>query len=205
MGLMDGKKGFVFGVANDYSLAWQIALKLHEERAALAFNYLPNPKMERRVRLLAEPIGAKLLVPCDVSDDEQIKAVAAKGGVVGCSSFPALVWRGETPPTLDEFVACIDYVVNLVGPDHVAIGTDSEASKGAYPPELRASLRRAYSGTTGTFHQRFPQGLPLVGLEEGLGDWPNITRCLLERGYRPDDVRKIIGGNFFRVMNEVWR
>src|SRR3990172_631336 len=143
-------------------------------------------------------------VPRNITD-EQIKAVAAKGGVVGCSSFPALVWRGETPPTLDEFVACIDYVVNLVGPDHVAIGTDSEASKGAYPPELRASLRRAYSGTTGTFHQRFPQGLPLVGLEEGLGDWPNITRCLLERGYRPDDVRKIIGGNFFRVMSEVWR
>ncbi|MGD8453177.1 MAG: enoyl-ACP reductase [Phycisphaerae bacterium] len=75
MGLMDGKKGFVFGVANDYSLAWQIAQQLHTEGASLAFNHLPNPKMERRVRLLAEPIGAKLIVPCDVSDDEQIKAV----------------------------------------------------------------------------------------------------------------------------------
>jgi enoyl-[acyl-carrier protein] reductase I len=78
MGLMDGKKGFVFGVANDYSLAWHIALKLHQEGAALAFNHLPNPKMERRVRLLAEPIGAKLIVPCDVGDDEQIKAVFAQ-------------------------------------------------------------------------------------------------------------------------------
>lgn len=75
MGLMDGKKGFIFGVANDYSLAWHIAQKLHAEGAALAFNYFPNPKMERRVRLLAEPIGAKLIVPCDVTDDEQIKAV----------------------------------------------------------------------------------------------------------------------------------
>jgi len=75
MGLMDGKKGFVFGVANDHSLAWNIAEKLHKEGAELAFNHLPNPKMERRVRLLAEPIGAKLIVPCDVTDDEQIKAV----------------------------------------------------------------------------------------------------------------------------------
>ncbi len=75
MGLMTGRKGFVFGVANEHSLAWQIAQKLHEEGAGLAFNYLPNPKMERRVRLLAEPIGARLIVPCDVSDDEQIKAV----------------------------------------------------------------------------------------------------------------------------------
>ncbi len=75
MGLMDGKKGFIFGVANEYSLAWHIAERLHAEGAALAFNHLPNPKMERRVRILAEPIGARLILPCDVSDDEQIKAV----------------------------------------------------------------------------------------------------------------------------------
>jgi len=74
MGLMDGKKGFIFGVANDHSLAWHIAERLHQEGAALGFNHLPNPRMENRVRRLAEPIGAKVIVPCDVSDDEQIAA-----------------------------------------------------------------------------------------------------------------------------------
>lgn len=74
MGLMDGKKGFVFGVANDRSLAWYIAERLHREGAQLGFNYVPNPKMERRVRQLAEPIGAKAIVPCDVSSDDQIEA-----------------------------------------------------------------------------------------------------------------------------------
>jgi membrane dipeptidase len=44
----------------------------------------------------------------------------------------------------------------------------------------------------------------MQGLEEGLGDWPKITRRLLERGYAPDDVRKIIGGNSLRVMRQVW-
>ncbi len=73
MGLMDGKKGFVFGVANDRSLAWFIAEQLHQHGAQLAFNHLPNPKMERRVRQLAEPIGARCIVPCDVTDDEQIR------------------------------------------------------------------------------------------------------------------------------------
>ncbi|MDR7420619.1 MAG: dipeptidase [Armatimonadota bacterium] len=144
-------------------------------------------------------------VPRNITD-AQMKAVAAKGGVVGCSSFPALVWRGnDAGPTLDEFIDCIDYAVNLVGVDHVAIGTDSEATLGAYPPELRAGLRRQYPGTTGGFHQRFPQGSPLVGLEQGLGDWPNITRRLLERGYAAADVQKIIGGNLMRVFREVWR
>ncbi|QOJ13529.1 MAG: enoyl-ACP reductase [Planctomycetia bacterium] len=72
--LMSGKKGFVFGVANDHSLAWSIAQELHNHGAQLAFNHLPNPKMERRVRQLAEPIGSKVIVPCDVQDDEQVRS-----------------------------------------------------------------------------------------------------------------------------------
>ncbi len=75
MGLMSGKKGVIFGVANDRSLAWHIAERLHEEGAEMAFTHLPPPKMERRVRLLAEPIAAKVIVPCDVTDDAQIKQV----------------------------------------------------------------------------------------------------------------------------------
>ncbi len=74
MGLMEGKKGLIFGVANDHSLAWHIASQLHEHGAELAFTHLPNPKMERRVRNLAEPIGSKVIVPCDVTSDEQIQA-----------------------------------------------------------------------------------------------------------------------------------
>jgi len=144
-------------------------------------------------------------VPRNITD-EQMKAVAAKGGLVGCSSFPALVWRGgESGPTLDQFIDCIDYAVNLVGVDHVSVGTDSEATKGAYPPELRASLRRLYPGTTGGFHARFPQGAPLVGMEDGLADWPNVTAGLLGRGYSAAEVQKIIGGNFLRVAREVWQ
>ena len=73
MGLMNGKRGVIFGVANDRSLAWHIAQRLHAEGAELAFTHLPPPKMERRVRLLAEPIGATCIVPCDVTDDAQIR------------------------------------------------------------------------------------------------------------------------------------
>lgn len=79
MGLMDGKKGMVFGVANDRSLAWHIAARLHEEGAVMGFTHLPPPKMEKRVRLLAEPINSPCIVPCDVTDDEQIKQAFAAG------------------------------------------------------------------------------------------------------------------------------
>ncbi len=143
-------------------------------------------------------------VPRNITD-EQIKAVAERGGVVGCSCFPPLVWKGEGPPTLDDFIDVIDYVVQMIGIDHVSIGSDSEATKGAYPVELRASLRRQFAGTTGGFNTRFPQGQPVVGLEDGLGDWPKISTQLLSRGYRPDDVKKIVGGNLLRVFGEVWK
>ena len=74
MGLMTGKKGVVFGVANDYSLAWFIAKRLHEEGAEIAFNHLPGEKMERRVRMVAEPIHAKIIYPCDVTKDADIES-----------------------------------------------------------------------------------------------------------------------------------
>lgn len=78
MGLMQDKKGLIFGVANDRSLAWQIAEQLHNEGAELGFNYLPNEKMERRVRRLVEPINPRLIAPCDVTSDEQIEQFYAK-------------------------------------------------------------------------------------------------------------------------------
>jgi enoyl-[acyl-carrier protein] reductase I len=82
MGLFDGKTGLVFGIANDHSIAWAITQKLHAEGAEMGFTHLPDkdperPRMERRLRKLVEPLGAKLIMPCDVSSDADIDAVFA--------------------------------------------------------------------------------------------------------------------------------
>jgi enoyl-[acyl-carrier protein] reductase I len=78
MGLFEGKKGLILGVVNDYSIAWAISLKLLAEGADLGFTHLPGDKMERRVRKLADPVGAKLVTPCDVQKDEDVAAAFAK-------------------------------------------------------------------------------------------------------------------------------
>jgi enoyl-[acyl-carrier protein] reductase I len=78
MGIFSGKKGLVLGVANDYSIAWAISQKLIEEGADVGFTHLPGDKMERRVRKLTDPAGAKLLVPCDVQKDEDVAAAFDK-------------------------------------------------------------------------------------------------------------------------------
>src|SRR5271168_1986829 len=75
MGLFSGKKGMILGVANDFSIAWAIAQKLLTEGAELGFTHLPGDKMERRVRKLADPIGARLITPCDVQNDADVARV----------------------------------------------------------------------------------------------------------------------------------
>jgi len=80
MGLFTGKKGIVLGVANDFSIAWAITRKLLDEGAEVGFTHLPGDKMERRVRKLAEPIGAKLITSCDVQKDEDVARVFEEAG-----------------------------------------------------------------------------------------------------------------------------
>jgi len=74
MGLLDGKKAVIFGVANERSIAWAISEALHNAGAELAFTYA-GEMLEKRVRPLAEGIGAKIILPCDVTKDEEIKQV----------------------------------------------------------------------------------------------------------------------------------
>jgi enoyl-[acyl-carrier protein] reductase I len=76
MGILDGKRALICGVANDHSIAWAIARRLHAEGAELAFTY-PNEAIEKRVRPLAESLGVTTVLPCDVTDDAQINALFA--------------------------------------------------------------------------------------------------------------------------------
>ncbi|HSH46373.1 MAG TPA: enoyl-ACP reductase FabI [Longimicrobiales bacterium] len=72
-GLMDGKRVMVFGVANERSIAWGISQAMHAQGAKLGFNYV-GEKLERRVRPLAEQVDAELIVPCDVTSDDEVTA-----------------------------------------------------------------------------------------------------------------------------------
>jgi enoyl-[acyl-carrier protein] reductase I len=75
-GLMKGKRALITGVANERSLAWAIAQAFHAEGAELAFTY-PGEAMGKRVRPLAESIGSRIILDCDVSRDEAIDRTVA--------------------------------------------------------------------------------------------------------------------------------
>ncbi len=75
-GLLSGKNALIFGVANNHSIAWGIAQKMHSHEAQLAFSY-GSSSLERRVRPLAESIDAVFVEKCDVSQDQEIASLFA--------------------------------------------------------------------------------------------------------------------------------
>ncbi len=75
-GLMQGKRGLIMGVANDHSIAWGIAQALAAQGAELAFTY-QGEALGKRVKPLAQSLGAKLVLPCDVEDLASVDATFA--------------------------------------------------------------------------------------------------------------------------------
>lgn len=133
--------------------------------------------------------------------DNLIHAIAASGGVMGVSAYSSFAeTRRDTWPTLDDFVHHVSYVAELVGVDHVGIGTDM--FEGRSDASFRFDVQRKYGETLRSYSRletRMVQGLP------SLAHLPRVTAALLAHGFDEDDVTKILGGNFLRVFEKVWR
>jgi enoyl-[acyl-carrier protein] reductase I len=113
-GLMQGKRGLIMGVANDHSIAWGIAKALAAHGATLAFTY-QGEALGRRVKPLAESIGANLLLPCDVEDIPSVDATFA---------------------TIAEQWGSLDFLV------HAIAFSDKNELKGRYADTTRANFIR---------------------------------------------------------------
>lgn len=133
--------------------------------------------------------------------DEQIKAVAAGGGVIGCVPYSPLcaLERGVQPTIERDLIAHIDYVVNLVGIDHVGIGTDIFAGRTKVIWESQSVRRYGVTASSGFGHEQ----RHLADFSDHSG-FPRLTEALMKHGYSDDDIAKILGGNFLRVFEEVW-
>lgn len=112
--LMKGKRGLVMGVANDHSIAWGIARQLAAQGAELAFTY-QGEAFGRRVKPLAEQVGASLLIPCDVEDSASVTA---------------------TFDTLKDEWGGLDFVVHAIG------FSDKNELKGLYADTTRDNFVR---------------------------------------------------------------
>lgn len=90
MGMLDGKRIVIIGVASKRSIAWGIAAAMHREGATLAFTY-QNDRLKDRVIDMADSVGSKLVLPCDVSEDTQIDALMSRLKTEWPEGFDGLV------------------------------------------------------------------------------------------------------------------
>jgi membrane dipeptidase len=144
-------------------------------------------------------------------DDEQIKACAAKKGMIGLSPWgPMTLKTGRTQrPTVDDFIDHIDHVVQLLGStDYIGVGTDM--SLGTYPDhEYDPWGEPASKDVTGTYNKHVtPNIRSPLRMVEGFSNYAEVLNFidkLEKRGYSEADVRKILGGNYMRVFSQVWK
>jgi membrane dipeptidase len=123
--------------------------------------------------------------------DEQIKAVAASGGVIGVCAFPGFVCAADA--NLDRVLDHVDYLASLVGAEHVGLGMDF-ATETAEDYDYFGYEEDTYPRPPWTY----PPGIA------GFADLRNIGTGLAGRGYTAEQIAGIASGNFLRVFGEVW-
>jgi membrane dipeptidase len=144
-----------------------------------------------QVPILASHSNAKAICnhPRNLGDD-QIKALAKKGGIMGMNFLGQFV--RDQDPTVEDILNHIDHIVNLVGAQHIGLGPDWID----YAPHLILDCLDPKDYLS----KRTPITIYAKGLEIE-EELPNLTIGLLTRGYSEGDIRNILGGNFLRFLD----
>ncbi len=168
--LMQGKRGLVMGVANDHSIAWGIAKTVAAHGAELAFTY-QGEALGRRVKPLAESIGGKLVLPCDVEDIASVDALFAE---------------------LKKQWGTMDFLVHAIG------FSDKNELKGRYADTTRKNFERTMVISCFSFTEAakraadmMPNGGSMVTLTYNGGDraMPNYNVMGLAKAALESSVR----------------
>jgi microsomal dipeptidase-like Zn-dependent dipeptidase len=162
------------------------------------------------IELSAHPVavthsGVRAL--CDTvrnKTDEELKALAARGGVIGIPPKSGFLTENglREGTTIDDYIKHIDYVADLVGIDHVGIGTDVGDER-KYTVERMSAFNQRYPEVAIIDGDLRTEVMHTAGLQSP-GTLYNITAGLVRRGYSDADIRKVLGENFARVFREVW-
>lgn len=130
--------------------------------------------------------------------DEAIKKVGAAGSVIGITGVRMFV-KGDEPTTIEHVLDHFDHVRKLIGPDHLGVGSDIDLyGYDSMPPELNKQLRASYKGSYG-----FREKIDVAGLDHPKRMY-DLTEGLIRRKYSDNDIEGILGGNFKRVLSQIW-
>jgi membrane dipeptidase len=133
-----------------------------------------------------------------VKTDEAIKALAAKGGVMGITGVRMFI-KAKDPTTVADMVDHIDHAVKLVGIEHVGVGSDADLhGYDDMSPARQKSIRAAYKES-----YAFRDKIDIDGFDHPRKIF-DLTEELIRRRYSDANIEAILGGNFRRLLTGTW-
>jgi membrane dipeptidase len=130
--------------------------------------------------------------------DEAIKKLGAAGSVMGITGVRMFV-KNDEPTTIEDALNHFDHVKRLIGPQHLGVGSDIDLyGYDAMPPEQNKRLRAGYKGSYG-----FREKIDIEGLDHPKRMF-DLTEGLIRRKYNDKEIEGILGGNFKRVLAQIW-
>lgn len=147
--------------------------------------------------VIASHSNARAISPSERNlADRTMLAIAESGGVMGLSPLSAMSFRAPgVRPTLSDYLDQFDYAIDLIGIDHVGVGTDLFESYTKISWE--SSTKRMYPSAW-IWETMYADGFRFVE------DWARLVDGLIERGYSDDHIRQLLGGNWYRVLGQIW-
>ncbi|UCC41835.1 MAG: membrane dipeptidase [Candidatus Aminicenantes bacterium] len=130
--------------------------------------------------------------------DEAISKMAVTGGVMGITGVRMFV-RPDEPTTIEHVIDHFDHVAKLIGVEHVGVGSDSDLEGyDDLPQSMITALRRGYKES-----YAFREKIDIEGLDHSKRMF-DLAEALCRRGYSDADIEGILGGNFKRVLSQIW-
>ena len=135
--------------------------------------------------------------------DEAIKLMASTGGVIGIPILRFMISEKE-PVSIDDFTNHIDYVAQLVGINHVGIGSDQGLYTEDYLPTAVRKERLEKAPKKYQTHTNSDYLLTIDKLNHPHRVY-DIAESLINKGYKDDDIKKVLGGNFQRALIDIFK
>lgn len=178
---------------------------LNDHRILIDLSHVGPNTTRDTIELSRQPVAYTHCAPMALKDyprnktDEELRFMVDRGGFVGFAAYPRFLPHGEAT-TLDDCVAALEYMVNLLGEDHVGIGTDFTQSQDiAFFDYLRRDKGkngyRVPGKGTGGIHPRD------MG---SLAEYGNFVAAMDKRGWTSGRMAKVLGENWIAFLSEIW-
>jgi len=199
------------GNAGLSKFGYQVVERLNAEKLVIDLSHGSPRTTSEAIRASKAPVlightGCRALadLPRNVADAE-LRALADKGGVAGIIFWPYL--RVDAQPMAIDVIRHLEHAIKVCGEDHVGIGTDSDVAPVKRTPEWERENREWVKGAKqeGTFTAARPDDLYNFIPDLNVANRFEVLAARLSaRGHSDARIEKILGGNFARVMREVW-